>query len=342
MQLIRKRAFARAGLVGNPSDGYHGKTISLIVRNFCAEVVLYEWDDVELLLRQEDRSKFGSVLELVKDVELHGYYGGVRLIKATIKRFVEYCVAAGQPLHDRNFTVRYQSNIPRQVGLAGSSALIVATLRCLMEFYDVTIPLSVQPSLALSVERDELGIAAGLQDRVIQVYEGLVYMDFSRSKEHAEQGFAAYEYEPLDPELLPTLYVAYSEKVSEPTERSHGGLRERYNQGDPEVLAAITRWAGFAEHARSAILSRDHQKLGELMDQNFDLRAKVLKKIPTGQLLMVQRARAVGASAKFAGSGGAIIGIYQGDEMFNSLCAELHAIDCRVIRPQILMGNNSV
>ena len=49
MLLIRKRAYARAGLVGNPSDGYHGKTISLIVRNLYAEVVLYEWEDVELV-----------------------------------------------------------------------------------------------------------------------------------------------------------------------------------------------------------------------------------------------------------------------------------------------------
>jgi len=34
MLIIRKRAYARAGLIGNPSDGYHGKTISIIVRNF--------------------------------------------------------------------------------------------------------------------------------------------------------------------------------------------------------------------------------------------------------------------------------------------------------------------
>jgi glucuronokinase len=61
MLLIRKRAFARAGLVGNPSDGYHGKTISLVVRNFWAEVTLYEWDQVELVLSQEDRSRFRSV-----------------------------------------------------------------------------------------------------------------------------------------------------------------------------------------------------------------------------------------------------------------------------------------
>ena len=89
------------------------------------------------------------------------------------------------PLHDRNFSIRYESNIPRQVGLAGSSAIIVATLRCLMEFYGVDIPQRVQPSLVLSVETEELGIAAGLQDRVIQVYEGVVFMDFAQGSHGA-------------------------------------------------------------------------------------------------------------------------------------------------------------
>ena len=31
MELLRKKAYARAGLIGNPSDGYHGKTISIMV-----------------------------------------------------------------------------------------------------------------------------------------------------------------------------------------------------------------------------------------------------------------------------------------------------------------------
>ena len=91
MLLIRKRAYARAGLVGNPSDGYHGKTISVVVPNFWAEVTLYEWDQVEVVSSQEDHSRFDSVDELVRDVRLHGYYGGMRLVKATIKKFVEYC-----------------------------------------------------------------------------------------------------------------------------------------------------------------------------------------------------------------------------------------------------------
>ncbi|MEK6261189.1 MAG: GHMP kinase, partial [Planctomycetota bacterium] len=203
MQLIRRRAHARAGLVGNPSDGYNGRTISFIIRNLWAEVVLYEWDEIEILWSMEDQSRFRSVHDLVTDVRLHGYYGGVRLVKATIKRFVEYCDKQGLTLHDRNFSIRYSSNIPRNVGLAGSSAIIVATLRALMDFYEVSIPLEVQPSLALSVETGELGITGGLQDRVIQCYEGLVSMDFSKETMFEQHGYKCGVYERLDPSLLP-------------------------------------------------------------------------------------------------------------------------------------------
>ena len=74
-----------AGLLGNPSDGYNGKTIAFSIRNLWAEVVLYEWDAVEIVLAEDDRARFSTVQDLARDVRLHGYYGGIRLIKATIK-----------------------------------------------------------------------------------------------------------------------------------------------------------------------------------------------------------------------------------------------------------------
>ena len=61
MVIIRKRAYARAALAGNPSDGYHGKTIALSVRDFWAEVVLYEWDTVDIVLAEDDRAAFNSI-----------------------------------------------------------------------------------------------------------------------------------------------------------------------------------------------------------------------------------------------------------------------------------------
>ena len=102
MQIIRKRAYARAGLLGNPSDGYHGKTLAFSVRNFWAEVVLYEWDTLEIVLAEDDRARFTSVQDLARDVRLHGYYGGIRRFKATISRLVEYCERHGVTLHCRS------------------------------------------------------------------------------------------------------------------------------------------------------------------------------------------------------------------------------------------------
>jgi glucuronokinase len=334
MFLVRKRAFARAGLLGNPSDGYHGKTISISVRNYWAEVVLYEWDSVEIVLADDDRAKFDSVAELARDVRLHGYYGGIRLIKATIKRFVEHCQARGLALHDRKFSVRYQTTIPRQVGLAGSSAIIVATLRCLMEFYDVQLPLETQPMFVLLVEREELGITVGLQDRVIQVYEGLVYMDFDPARERIVDGLACYSYEPMDPALLPPLYVAHHETLGEPTEVFHDKIRERFNRGDQAVVGAMRCFAELAANGREALIARDPDRVARLIDANFDARRSIYQ-LPQWQIDMVETARQCGASAKFAGSGGAILGTYNGEAMFATVRDRLAAIGSRAVKPQI-------
>ena len=113
-------------------------------------------------------------------------------MKATISRFAQYCAEHAIQLPEKNFAVRYRSNIPRHVGMAGSSALVTATLRCLMEYYEVAIPEEIQPNLILSVETDELGISAGLQDRVIQVYQQCVFMDFDRALME-RQGHGRYE-----------------------------------------------------------------------------------------------------------------------------------------------------
>jgi len=334
MLIIRKRGYARAGLLGNPSDGYNGKTISFILRNFWADVVLYEWDSVDIVLAERDRARFRSVYDLAKDVELHGYYGGIRLIKATIKKFVDYCQAQEIALHDQNFSVRYRTNIPQQVGLAGSSAIITATLLALMEFYDVEVLLPVQPTFVLSVE-GALGIAGGLQDRVIQCYEGMVYMDFAPDKAQTVAGLTHYAYERMDPDLLPLIYVAYHATLGEPTEIFHNDIRGRFNRGDPIIVKAMEDFAQLAEDGREAILAHDVARLSQLIDANFDLRNSI-SVLSAWQIRMVEVARACGASAKFAGSGGAIVGVYQDEAMFQALTKQLGAIGSRVIKPQIL------
>jgi glucuronokinase len=287
------------------------------------------------VLAEDDRARFASVQDLARDVQLHGYYGGIRLIKATIKRFVEYCRQQNLTLHERNFSIRYTTNIPRQVGLAGSSAIIVATLRCLLEFYNVTMPREAQPSFVLAIENEELGIAGGLQDRVIQVYEGLVYMDFAKAREQIVHGYKCYHYEPLDPALLPPVYVSYHAGLSEPTEVFHNDIRGRFNRGEPQVVNAMQHFAWLTAEARTALLQGDVERLARLLDENFDTRRSIYN-LPAWQVQMVEAARACGASAKFAGSGGTIVGTYHDEAMFERVNARMAELNCRTIKPQLM------
>ena len=330
--IIRKKAYPRVGLIGNPSDGYFGKTISFVFSNFHAQVVLYETPELKILPHTRDHSEFAGVADLVKDVNLYGYYGGIRLLKATIKRFCDYCRTQGHRLHDVNFTIRYHSNIPHMVGLAGSSAIIVACMRALMEFYGVAIPRSELAGLVLSVEKDELGISAGLQDRVVQVYEGLVYMNFDRATMES-QGCGLYE--EMDIGLLPPLYVAYRADLSEQSDVFHNDLRARFERGDPATLEAMRYWADLTDQAKAAIEKKRYEVLAALLNANFDRRA-ALCKIGAGNLRMVEAARSVGASAKFTGSGGAIVGVCESESMFEALKKALAPMGVKTLKPVLV------
>ncbi|MDR1479335.1 MAG: hypothetical protein LBJ00_10375 [Planctomycetaceae bacterium] len=330
MEIIRCRAYARAGLIGNPSDAYNGKTIAVIVKNFNAQVTLYEWDRIEIVPSPSDESVFCSIGEMAQDVKLHGYYGGIRLVKAAIYGFVIYCKSRGIRLHERNFSIRYETNIPRQVGMAGSSAIVVATLRALMIFYGVVIPKRVLPSLVLSIEREQLNITAGLQDRVAQIYEGCVYMNFAKESVRVDEGFICGEYEELPLQLLPSLYISYSKDFGEPTEVFHNNLRFRYDNGEAAVVDAMLGFAALTVEARGALLDRNWGKLGMLMDKNFDLRRSICQ-LPSEHILMIETARSCGVSAKFAGSGGAIVGIYPDEETLEKLREKMGAIGCKTL-----------
>jgi glucuronokinase len=330
--IIRTKAYPRAGLIGNPSDGYFGKTISFVFSNFSAEVVLYESPELEILGSEKDRSQFQSIGSLVKDVNLHGYYGGIRLLKATVKRFYDYCSQNQIELHKKNFTIQYSSDIPHGVGLAGSSAIITACLRALMSFYGVSIAKYIQANLVLSAEKDELGISAGLQDRVIQVYEGLVYMDFAKDI-MTRHGYGNYEQ--MNPRLLPKLYIAYHDDLSEPTEVFHNNIRDRFNRGAVEVVEAMKYWANLTLKLKKCLEAGQLDAVPALLNANFDRRRKIYK-ISRENIQMVETARSVGASAKFTGSGGAIVGTYRDEKMFSQLKKALGKLNISVIKPKLV------
>lgn len=330
--IIRTKAYARAGLAGNPSDGFFGKTVSFTMRNFFAEVVLYPSQNLELLSGRRDRPIYSGIEDMVKGINNFGYYGGIRLLQGTIKKFHQHCESQDIRCRNKNFSMRYYTNIPTHVGMAGSSAIIIACLRALMKFYQVSIAKPTLANLALSVETEELGIGAGLQDRVAQVYEGLTYMDFDRELMKS-RGFGHYQ--SLDSGSLQNIYLAYKSELSEGSEIFHNDLRGRFNSGEPEVMNAMTRWADIAEEVRACLESDETRPIGHLLNANFDLRKSICN-IHSDNMAMIEAARSIGASAKFTGSGGAIVGQYEDEKMFEALSVTLTNLGVEIIKPKVV------
>jgi glucuronokinase len=328
--MIQTTAYPRAALIGNPSDGYFGKTIAFTFKNFEARVELYESKALVITPCERENLQFSSVAHLTDEVKQYGYYGGVRLIKAAIKTLAEYCAANHIKLGDKNFTLSYSSSIPGRLGLAGSSAIITAAVKAMMEFYGIDIPKPQLANLILSVEKKELHIGAGLQDRVAQVYGRPVYMNFDKDMMDA-QGYG--DYRPFDVALLPDIYLAYRNDLAEGSELTHNDLAKRFANGDAAVLDAMEKWKALTDEVWDR-LNKGNKNISDLIDRNFDIRKSICA-ISEGNAALISTARSVGASAKFTGSGGAIIGTYTDEAMYQKLVENMKAINATVIKPII-------
>jgi glucuronokinase len=248
------------------------------------------------------------------------------LLNAAFARFASHCFDTGA--NPRPCALSVRSTIPPKVGLAASSAIIIAALRALSEFNQVTIAKVHLPGVALAVEED-LEIPAGLQDRVAQVYQGLVYMDFE-PRLLADDGHGTYEH--LDPSVLDHAYVAWGQRLGVTSSVFHGELRRRFRSGDSATVDALAQITELANVARDAIARDDRDALDSVVNANFNLRRK-LGPLEPQHVRMVEVARAAGASANYAGSGGAITGFVESNEMFAELTCAMAAFGCTVIRP---------
>ncbi len=324
---IKIQTPARAGILGNPSDGFYGKTIAIPVRNFHAEVAISESNKIEILPGPRDKINFDSLDELINDIKISGYYGGFRLIKAALKQFHDFCKRKNISLADKNFSVQYTSNIPRQVGLAGSSAIITSTIKGLSKFYKVKIDKPIMANRVLWAETFELGIAAGLQDRVVQVYNEPVFMDFNKDF-IGQHGYGIYE--PVDIELFPPLFLAYRVDLTH-EDRIHNDVRTRWERGEPIIRNTMIEISENASKGYEALKNQNLKEFDECINRNFDLRARIYP-ITDKNNYMIRLARAAGATAKFPGSGGAIIGSFNSDALFNKLEKKFGKIGCKVVR----------
>ncbi len=276
--MTRASAPGRAGIIGNPSDLYGGVVVSCSVplRAVCT---LREADDWTL---PED----------------------TRLWDAATKRF---------PLV-RPYRVEWTTDIPRSSGISGSTALLAATLLCVLAVRGEAPSLETIEErtsfaeLVRDVERFDAEVVCGYQDAQMIVHGGLQQMSFA-GKHPVEPG-PPPSLEGLDSPLPFLLATTGVERLSGSV---HGPMSQRWMNGDAEVRAVISRIAELGLEGAQALRAQDWATLGSLMNENQALIASVGGSGDAVDALVAAcfDGGAMGAKLAGAGLGGTVIALSQ-------------------------------
>lgn len=281
---------ARIHLAGNPSDGYGGAVLSTVVPQLAATV---RASRARRFTVTGPVPRWRSLDALARDARRYGHDGGDRLVTAALVTLHHLLPAT---LDRPPLALEWETTIPRSVGLGGSSAIVVAAMIAALGSWGLDVPDHELAEAALVAETEELGIVAGLADRVAQVTRTTVLTD-CRGPHPAIERVAVGA--PIE------LTLAWSSAAASPSGAYHATLRDRLEAAEG-ARAAMDALADLADDAADALASGDRAAFGAAVDASLHARER-LGPVPPEALGPVAGLRASGAKVNFAGSGGALV-----------------------------------
>jgi galactokinase/mevalonate kinase-like predicted kinase len=287
--MIRASAPGRAGIVGNPTDGYGGTVIA---------TSLAERASVTLTPAANTLLEIGGHRTEIRDragLKLDGAYTDIA--KAVLTQFDSLAV-------EKHFHLRAETAIPVQAGLSGSTAMLVAILGAVLRLLDLNLNRYEIAEAARRIEFEIMGVTCGFQDQYMAAFGGLNLMDF-RGKEPtapADDPILA-TVEPLAAHVPPIPMILANTGVRRLSGSVHKGLRERWLEGDPAVVQGYERIAQLAREAKKALLAADWVCLGETMNENHAIQRDLGGSGEANEHLIAAALKAGAWGAKLAGAG---------------------------------------
>ncbi|MFQ5822767.1 MAG: hypothetical protein ACE5JB_01800 [bacterium] len=247
-------------------------------------------------------------------------------------------------LPDVSCSVEYESTIPMQSGLSGSTALLVALLQGLLTWQNKYPSRYQLAEMARYIELNHLKVVCGYQDAYMCVFGGLNYMDFRGkqfNREAKTELFATIE--PLGLYMskyhdLPFLFALTG--VQRVSGSVHKPLRDRWLEGDREVVQSYERITEIAQLGKKALLNYDWSFLGQLMNENHAIQRNLGGSGESNEQLIsaALEVGALGAKLAGAGEGGTIIALWPYEDKGTLEQALLNAGAIACYRPVIDEG----
>lgn len=287
--MIRASAPGRAGIVGNPTDGYGGTVIA---------TSLAERATVTLTPARETVLEIGGHRAEIRsraDLVLDGSYTDIA--KAVLTQFD---AVPGE----KSFHLEARTEIPVQAGLSGSTAMLVAILGAVLHVLDIDLNRYEIAELARKIEFEVMGVICGFQDQYMAAFGGLNLMDFRGKEPHARsEDPVLATVEPLTTFVPAMPMILANTGVRRLSGSVHKGLRERWIEGDPEVVRGYERITALAREAKTALLAADWVCLGRAMNENHAIQRDLGGSGEANERLIAAALEAGAWGAKLAGAG---------------------------------------
>jgi galactokinase/mevalonate kinase-like predicted kinase len=286
----------RAGIIGNPADMYGGSVISCSVgmRAFARvepafELLLETGGDECRISSRDDLRPHGDLFDVARAILDYMHLPTLRC------------------------RVHYETQIPMLSGLSGSTALLVAILQALLTWQGRSLDPYRLAERARYIEFNYLEVMCGYQDAYMCTFGGLNYLDF-RAKQfyRSEEAELFATIEPLADYVPELPFVLGYTGVQHMSSEVHRPIRERWLEGESDVVEAYERLAEIARMGKKALLLQDWTTLGHLMNQNHAIQRGLGGSGEANERLIAAAldAGAPGAKLAGAGSGGTIIALW--------------------------------
>lgn len=199
----------------------------------------------------------------------------------------------------RGVTLTTRSESPAGAGIAGSSALSVATCAAFAEWKREHYEPEALLQIAMNVEAQTIGVPTGLQDYRPALYGGLAAL---------ELGVDGILRRPIDvdpADLESRIVLCYT---GEPRNSGTNNweITKKHLDGDRDVFACFERIRDTAVAMRAALAARDWDGVGTALACEWENRRQLAPGVSTPLIdALLARARAAGATAgKVCGAGG--------------------------------------
>ena len=304
------RVPARVGLVGNPSDGFGGAVLATVVPGFVATVRARTAATVCLREAPADAIADAAAADAMTTMSgaawwehaaAHGHGDEQRIISAALWTLMRHLEVR------RGIDLRWSTTVPRSVGLAGSSALAVATIDAASDVWGVALDRRVIAALALAAEVDVLGIAAGWQDRIVQSVDDTVLVDTAAMEQ--VDGIDVPSVHVIRPASPIRVVVGWAGHTASSSEGYHAALRSPARRHD----VAMRDLADLARAAAHSMRSGDRRAFAAAVDAGWRTR-QAAAPLRADHTALVESVRSVGVAATTPGSGGSVVAVALDDD----------------------------